>query len=143
MSRNKKLLFSEAFILSAVIRLIILTVPFKKVRQHMGVYNAESPFQADNEKEYKTVRDVRWAVTEASQYTPWKSKCLIQAITAQHMLKKRSIYSTIYLGVKKDENNKLIAHAWLRYGKLIVTGGNAMNGFTEVAKFTNYKSDNL
>jgi len=46
------------------------------------------------------------------------------------------ISSTLYIGVGKDEERKLTAHAWLRCGPFIVTGKEEMKRFTPVAFFS-------
>jgi thiazole synthase ThiGH ThiG subunit len=52
------------------------------------------------------------------------------------MLERRRIYSTLYLGTGKNEKGELIAHAWLRSGSEIVTGGEEMKEFTVVGSFS-------
>ena len=39
------------------------------------------------------------------------------------------------MGVHKREGEGMTAHAWLRCGKLIVTGGESMDGYTVTAVF--------
>lgn len=46
----------------------------------------------------------------------WKNRCLVQSLTARHMLRRRGINTQLHLGVKKDDTNKMIAHAWLNAG---------------------------
>lgn len=72
----------------------------------------------------------------AIRFLPMKIKCFSRAITAKRILEKQSIPSTIYFGVAKDGNSKLIAHAWLRCGNIIVTGKEEMGRFTPVMFFT-------
>lgn len=132
---DKKILL-EALFLTAVSRMVILSIPFKKYSKHIGTYNEETPFEIDING-YRTIKRVGWAVGTVSQYTPWESKCLVQAMTAQRMLKSRKLCSTLYLGVNKDESNNIKAHAWLRCGQLYVTGGYNKNEFKVVAKFAN------
>ena len=133
-----KILFFQAFFLSGIARMAILYIPFKRVKKYMGKPMSESPFEVDNEV-YKVAKRVAWAVNQACQYTPWKSKCLVRAIIAQRMLKRHKIFSTIYLGVNKDKKNNMQAHAWLRCGEVFVTGGYEKNDFKEVARFSNVK----
>ena len=45
------------------------------------------------------------------------------------MLERRKIESTLYLGTAKDENGKMIAHAWLRSGPFYITGAEGMERF--------------
>ena len=58
-----------------------------------------------------------------------------KAIAAMKMLERRKIESTLYLGTAKDENGKMIAHAWLRSGPFYITGFEEMERFTVVGKF--------
>ena len=132
---RQKLLFLEAFILTGMMRYKILRVPFNKLKQQLGTYNKESKGVLSIE-EYKVAKNIRWIVTTISRHTPWESLCLVQAMTVQKMLKKRGISTTIYLGVNKDQNNDMKAHAWIRCGEMYVTGGDG-SGYATVAKFSN------
>ena len=38
------------------------------------------------------------------------------------MLERRKIESTLYLGTAKDEDGKMVAHAWLRSGPFTLLG---------------------
>lgn len=134
-SLKQKLLFLEAFVLTGMMRYKILKIPFNKVKQQLGVYNTESTKNISLEN-YKIVKCIRQTVTHISRYTPWESLCLVQAMTVQKMLKRRGISSTIYLGVNKDKNNEMKAHAWIRCGEIYVTGGDG-SGYAVVAKFSN------
>lgn len=133
-SIKEKLLFVEAFFLTGLMRAKILKVPFNKLKEELGTYNTESVDDVviDDYKKVKIVRDV---VVTISKFTPWESLCLVQAMTVQRMLKKRGISTTIYLGVNK-ENQNMVAHAWIRCGKMFVTGGDG-SGYATVAKFSN------
>lgn len=135
-SSKEKLMFIQAFILCGVFRGLILLVPFNKLKQYMGTYNKESSPEM-NISQYSIAKKIAWAVNRASYITPWESKCLVQALTAQRMLKRRHIISTLYLGIAKEGNSNLVAHAWLRCGVMIVTGGQEMSNFREIAKFSN------
>jgi hypothetical protein len=131
-----KILFFQAFFLSGISRIAILFIPFRVVKRFLGTPKKDSSYEIKIE-EYRRVKRIAWAVNQASKYTPWESKCLVKAITAQRMLKRYKIYSTIYLGVNKDEKNNMEAHAWLRSGSVFVTGGYEKDDFKEVAKFSN------
>ena len=129
-----KILLLEAFVLTGLFRMIILFMPFSKYKKHIGIYKKESSYQMAENK-YTVIKKISWAVVTVSRYTPWESKCLVQALAAQAMLKRRKIDSTLYLGVNKGEKNRIIAHAWLRSGHLIVTGKEGNGEFVEVARF--------
>lgn len=142
-----KILIFQVLILTAIIRSAILIVPFKNLRKYMGELNRESSFNLKN-NEYKIAQKISWIINKVSKYTPWESKCLVQALTAQYLLSREHIQNTLYLGVSKENNiiiknaeskhekkSKLVAHSWIRCGRYYVTGGNG-SGFAVVAKFS-------
>ena len=53
------------------------------------------------------------------------------------MLRRRGLPSTLYLGVARDgeAGSGARAHAWLRSGHVVVTGGAGREQFTVVASF--------
>lgn len=136
LSWHERLLLLEAFILTGIFRFAILFIGFSKIARISGKYKEESTEQVSAIEKAK-IRKIGWAVLIVSTHTPWESKCLVKALTAQIMLARRKINSTLYLGVAKDEEKKLIAHAWLRSGMDIVTGDDVRLMFTVVAKFAN------
>jgi hypothetical protein len=129
---NYKSLYFKAIFLSGFYRLCILILPMKKLQENMGISNEES-LPEGTEEQYREAARISHVVERVSKMTPWESKCLVKALTAQHLLRKRRIPSTLYLGVGKN-NNDMIAHAWLRSGKCYITGGNG-EGYAPVAKF--------
>lgn len=130
-----KLKFLEAYIYTGIYRTLIIFVPFNKLRKRLGNVKEESPDEVDINS-YRIARDIKWAVISASRYTPWESKCLIKALTAQRMMRGKGIPTTIYLGVKKNEKNEMVAHAWTRCGSYFITGGENRSGYAVVAKFS-------
>ena len=131
-----KIDYLKIFIYMGYFRAFILFIPFNKLRKRMGTVKVESPDIVDVECYRKAVRISRM-VTVVSWHTPWESKCLVQALTAQRMLKKEGISTTLYLGVSKDKHNKMQAHAWTRCGEFFVTGGANRHEYAVVAKFAN------
>ena len=112
----------QALCCSAYYRLRIWLVKPAKLQKHWGVRGEESP-AADTLENYRYAYRVAYAVDRICTRTTWESKCLVRALSAQRLLKKKGIHSTLYLGCKV-ENEKMLAHAWLRVGTMYVTGGN-------------------
>ncbi len=102
----------------------------------MGGHQFEST-QAENPSHNEMIAGISKAIKKASLYTPCRSKCFEQALTASAMLKKRKIPSTIYFGVSKnpEDINQLKAHAWIRSGTTILTGAVGHKKFEVVAYF--------
>ncbi len=88
-----------------------------------------------NTKQKKDMYFVADKVARISVNVPWESKCLVQAMAAQRLLKFYGIPSTLYLGVGRDpKDNSAIAHAWVRCGENYICGGNGAE-YAIVAKF--------
>lgn len=113
----------QAFFCSAFYRFQLLYCEKSKLRKKWGVEGEESPKSATLE-EYRYAKKVSYAVNRVCNKTRWESKCLVRALTAQYLLWKKGIQTTMYLGCALNEKDKMIAHAWLRCGNMYVTGGN-------------------
>ena len=122
-----KLMFVEAFILLGWARML-KNKSFSKVAPSLGEQMKETPYSVDDSNR-KLLMQVSQTVNIMSRYTIWESQCLVKAIAAMKMLERRQIESTIYFGTAKDENGKMIAHAWLRSGSFYLTGAEVMERF--------------
>ncbi|WP_139906048.1 lasso peptide biosynthesis B2 protein [Clostridium thermarum] len=130
-----RLLLIEAIILLGYFRIAVLVFPFRRVRKI--IEKSRKKVEKDSVGTgYELIWKVRWAVSLASKYTPWQSKCLVQAATVHRMLKKRNINSTIYLGVGIEKDRNILAHAWVKYGDVTVIGESEKGFFKEVAKLS-------
>lgn len=132
-TNKRKLLTLRIIILSAYYRLLVKRFSPEKLQKKMGVRDVESSFEVQD-KDLTIAYWVGKRIDRVCNKTYWESKCLIKALTAQRMLFKKNIKTTIYLGVAK-EDGEMKAHAWLRCGSIYVTGGNG-DGYSTVAKFS-------
>ncbi len=130
-NHNKGLTIS-VWMYAAWYRFRIRFFPMKYLRKHFGVEGEESSHEG-NKEDYRYAKLVARHVNRSANNTPWESKCLVRALTAQSLLKKKKISTTLYLGVG-TEDGKMTAHAWLRTGELYVTGGNG-EGYAVVATY--------
>lgn len=136
---NKHLWLSVlALIYSARYRVLVLRSSGKKMQRKFGYEGLESQDE-ETPEHYKYGRAVGYAVEHVCSRTSWESKCLVRALTAQRLLKRKHIDSTMYLGCRLEEKGEMVAHAWLRCGRLFVTGGNG-DGYAMVSKFAAYKN---
>ncbi|BCN29027.1 lasso peptide biosynthesis B2 protein [Anaeromicropila herbilytica] len=129
---NKKWLTIEVWFWAAIFRLLILFVPVKYMKKYYGIFGEESPYNESIEN-YGKAKIIAYHVNRIAEHTPWESRCLVRALTAQRLLTNKRITSTLYLGVRKEEDN-MVAHAWIRTGEYYATGGNG-DGYVVVAKF--------
>lgn len=136
LSYLEKRLFIEAVMLTFFFRLIILTIPFRKIAPFLGKQMIETCSKENPVPTRILLNQISLSINRASRFVPWQAKCLVQAMTGKTMLRKRAMESTLYLGLAKENNqNELIAHAWLRCGREIICGGGGLIRFTIVAYF--------
>ena len=129
-----RFMFFKIFCLTGIVRAIILILPFKWVAGYLGEQCMESLDEEEFAK-LEVSQKIGRAIEMINRHTIWESKCLVQAITGKILMRNRGIDNTLYLGVKKNEKNELVAHAWLRVGPAIITGRSGTEGFTTVACF--------
>jgi hypothetical protein len=123
------------YVLLGVTRLAITLLPFRRLARYFGPLQVETPAEVP-EEQLVAARRLAWAIARMSPYTPWKSNCFPQALTAKIWLQRRGIPSTLYLGAAlKTGNSGMTAHAWLRCGSLYVTGGRGHERYGTVGIF--------
>lgn len=112
--------------------LVLNTIPFSRLARRLGRHMAESPATAEP-FDIERAERIRWAIDAVAGRLPWQPVCFPRAVAATSMLRRRGIASTMYFGV--DPARDLDAHAWVRVGSLIVSGGPLEQRFTVVSTF--------
>ena len=132
-NEHKKLTL-KAWVLSARFRFQMLYEDTGKLNKKWGIEGEESSEEATID-DYRFCKRVAYAVNQVCNKTKWESKCLVRALTAQRLMAEQGIESTMYLGCK-ELDGKMVAHAWIRVGRMYLTGGNGTaEGYGVVAKF--------
>jgi len=134
LSLRDKLLLAEVVFFLILSELIIFFLPFRLIVKILGEKNVDSPSMLDYQRERMSYLLSKF-IKIGSKNIPWNSKCLAQAIAGKLMLRLRGLPGTVYFGVTNSKIKIMDAHAWLRSGKIHVTGGNG-NGFNLLVKFS-------
>ncbi len=66
---------------------------------------------------------MHWALYGVGRRLPWRSDCLIQALAAKRWLDRAGGAATLKLGVRRDDDGALTAHAWMTIGEAAISGG--------------------
>ncbi len=135
--RERKLILVEAMLYLFIARLIAL-VPLARWSQYLGELQGQTPEIDDDPQRMAQIYRIRWGIAAMSHHVPWRADCLPQAIAARLMLGRRGIANTLYLGVAKTKHEdqiELEAHAWLRSGRIIVTGAELAHRFRIISTF--------
>lgn len=131
MPMKQKLLIPQILVLMAYYRFRVHHRPFSELAPKIGKLGCETPVEASPRN--------AWLVHELMESMfrklKWKDSCLVRALTAKKLLNRMGERCTLYMGVRKVDNKPMEAHAWLRCGKLIVTGGEFKESYTVTAIF--------
>jgi hypothetical protein len=132
MERKPKayMLFAEAWLFLALARMILLVVPFKRIAARLK--DKEGKGNGVDEQGLEMIRD---AIIRAGSRSPWRTKCFEKALAAKMMLRRRGMASIIYFGVRKDEQLNMHAHAWVKCGERVITGGKGIEQYTLLTAF--------
>jgi hypothetical protein len=112
----------EAAVLLAVVRIGLSLIPFQTLRRVLDYY-AGSRGGAVGSSNEPTAR-VAWAVTSVARRWPRATTCLIEALAADAMLRRRACASEIRFGVRPPSGpaSRLDAHAWVEQNGVVVLG---------------------
>jgi Transglutaminase-like superfamily len=138
---SRRIRLAEAALWLFLARVALMFVPFARIAGHLGHFGPPAAVPAHTLRaaaslsEVELATEISWAVTRAARYLPFKAVCLPQAIAAKAMLRRRRIDSVLHLGVAKDSQAHLQAHAWLDAAGVEVTGYPIRGEFIEIASF--------
>lgn len=81
----------------------------------------------------RLVDRVAYVVPRAAARVPWRADCLVQALAAQRWLGRKRIPTTFHIGLPTESSDEFEAHAWLKHGEIVVTGGD-LSGFVPLER---------
>ena len=114
----------EALYWLVVYNFLIYLLPFRWWQDRIGRKARPWKEEALNTGQLQNIGLIRRAVFRAKKALLGLPKCFALSLTMKKMLQKRGMDSTLFLGVKKNGHEKLLAHAWLKCGDTIIYGGN-------------------
>jgi hypothetical protein len=131
---SRRRLLGEALIALMIARVAMAFLPFRRIAAWLGTPGAESPATATAE-EIHSAQEVGWAVGAVARRVPWDGRCLAQVLAATGMLRRRGMEGTVCFGARQSESEDFDAHAWLRLGSYMVTGGPGHQRFKAFTTF--------
>ena len=139
MKYSRILLLLEVMMWLVVLRIALFIFSFQSLCQYLRHPMREASHCPINNVE--KLHDISCTIELASRLVPFECKCLLKAMTAMIMLKKRLIKSTLYLGVAKDHHANLYAHAWLYSGHYCLTGNHHLDSYSIIYRLTQVTLD--
>lgn len=116
---QKKKLLGQSLFLIWVIRISLWLFSFKLLNKWLSYFGSSG---ADNQQaNWVDINSVVISVRACSRYVPYAT-CLTQALATHTLLQIKGQRSQLKIGVKKDENEKFAAHAWVEVDGRIIIG---------------------
>jgi len=133
--KKERVILNQAFFWLIYAFILVRIIPLRWFNSVLGEFKKEIEFDL-NENQLQLISNLKKNIRRLKRKFPWKVKCFEEAIAVKKVLEKYQVKSTIYLGVSKDKNSKLIAHAWLKIGKNFITGEKGYEKFTVVGFYS-------
>jgi hypothetical protein len=134
-AQRRATLLEAAWTLVAA-RLAVRWLPFRWIVPRLGRPLDAGPDVSITPEQLQQALQVGWAIQTLLRLPLWNAQCLAQAVAGKWMLQRRSLSSTLYLGVDRGQQGWLDAHAWLCCGSEIITGEPEHERFKVIATFT-------
>jgi Transglutaminase-like superfamily len=113
-SAVERRLILQSFLVVPAVRLGLWLLPFRVVHRLVRDRRVSGRTAVSAER-------IVWAVTAAAARVP-RATCLTQALAASVLLPRYGHDATLRVGVAKDEDGRLRAHAWLESGGVTILG---------------------
>lgn len=118
----KQKLLIQSLVLVCLVRIILTIFPFRYLNSWASFFDL--PIGNGSSLDRQVVKEVARSVRASSRCVPYAT-CLTQALATQTLLRIKGQNSHIRIGVDKDENDNLIAHAWVEVNGQIIIGRDA------------------
>lgn len=127
-------LTAEVIFLLGLVRIGLVTLPFNFLRQILACY-ARRPMLFGHPTDDSSFPDrLTWTVETVGPPFWRNNSCLAKALVAQTLLDRHGWPTSLHIGVLKDRDGRLRAHAWLETEGVVLIGGpsSALAGFVPI-----------
>ncbi len=131
--RRLRMLEAAGFLLAARVALELL--PFRHLAAFLGAAPSDGGTMASRDQEERAIT-IRSAMRSVCRpLGERRPSCLVRALAAKAMLRRRGIRGVCYVGTTHPVRSKVDAHAWLEVGRVKVIGGRARPKFQALGAF--------
>ena len=120
-SKQERKILNRTFFWLICALILVRLIPLKWFNSILGEFKKELNTDI-NTKEIDIILSLKKNIRRLKRVLPWRVKCFEEAVAAKKVLEEKGIKSTLYLGVDKNLNDELIAHAWLKKGQYFIAG---------------------
>ena len=129
-----KILVVRVFFLALYYKWLISKNAFRDICIRLGTRRDSVPVEPYTGSNNERILAVSKAIKIVCPRLHFKNECLVEAFVAKRLLLHEKM--TVYMGVAKNKDGAMRAHAWTRCGDIYVTGAEGREQFTVTAVFT-------
>lgn len=130
-----KTLVPKVACLLLLTRAALWVLPYRTVQRIVARFEESQAFGSASSDLQETLT---WAASGLARYLLGERPCLVQALVVKGMLCRAGVSSELRIGVMKNDEGKLLAHAWLeRHGEVIIGGRRSPSRYLALAPLHN------
>ncbi len=122
--------FARALFWVSLMRLGLAVLPFPSLLAFQRRFAAPIDLEPDDVQAH--LRRASRAVDRASRWIPG-ARCLPQALAAQVLLARTGLSTDLRIGVAREPEEKLGAHAWVEHQGRVVVGERGIGRYTTLS----------
>ncbi|MCA9969722.1 MAG: lasso peptide biosynthesis B2 protein [Anaerolineales bacterium] len=117
-----------------LVRLGLALLAFRRVRRLIGRFGRVPAGRAPAPE--AALARLAWAVERMARFVVADRPCLTQALALQLLFARRGCETELRIGVAKEPDGRLLAHAWVeRDGHVVIGGADSPRRFTPLPSF--------
>jgi len=130
-----------AWVMLGLARALVLMLPLRRLAPMLGVDAGAQPWlPLLDAREEARARMIGRVVRRSARFTPWRSNCFNQAITARLLLGLYRVPYVLFFGAAPQTDAEtgssgLSAHAWIAAGRVQVTGDSSFEQYPVLGCF--------
>jgi hypothetical protein len=117
---SRKALFAWVSLMLLVVNLALRLFPFARVYRFLKRWRRPPRKAAQQSAQSAAAEAVCWAVMRAGTFWLGNEGCLSQALLGEMLL---GLPARLCIGIRKEENGAMLAHAWVEASGQILIGG--------------------
>lgn len=129
LSSQSRTLLIQAFLWLSLIHVGLRVIPLRHLHSVVKWAIANATHQKPSDE--IQIENIIWAIETATSYVPGHPKCLARALSTKILMHQYGYPCNLQVGVAKDRNAGLSAHAWIEHdGQVLIGGGRDLASFT-------------
>ncbi|HEX7071615.1 MAG TPA: lasso peptide biosynthesis B2 protein, partial [Rhodothermales bacterium] len=117
---SSKKVVHEVSVLLVITRAALALLPYRLVQRAAERFGSR---QVANVEPGQYQRTLTWAASGIGRYLLGERPCLVQAMVVKGMLARAGVATDLRIGVRRDVEGTLTAHAWLEQQGEVILGG--------------------